>query len=354
MGAPTERGAVAKQTSKPWLDAPDERAEMCQTAGVLWLLSAAVVLLAALLPGGASENFAVMTAVGIYAIVFGIGSVTDWLSWSTAPMWQHALRFVATAPVLAAVQWGTGGASSFALPLMALPLFFAAYFYPPRFAWPMVALTVGVIAAPFAYDPSAIADGFASRFATFAVSGLTLTGVVLHLKGRLARAEIEQRRMAFRDPLTGLGNRRAFDMALAAAVDASERDERQAAVLFLDLDRFKQVNDVFGHEAGDMALCAVAGHCRSAVRPSDTLARIGGDEFALVAPRAGEDGAERLAAVLSAAVRHAAPAEGANPLEATVSWALLGRDGHDGAELMRTADRRLHAAKRHREPALAT
>jgi diguanylate cyclase (GGDEF)-like protein len=344
---------ATKQTSKPWLAAADERAEMCRTAGVLWLLSAAVVLLAALLPGGTSESYAVMTGVGIYAIAFGVGSVTDWLNWSSAPMWQHVLRFVATAPMLALVQWGTGGAASFALPLMALPLFFAAYFYPPRVAWPMVALTIGMLAAPFGYDPNAIADGYASRYATFAVSGLTLTGVVLHLKGRLARAEREQRLMAFRDPLTGLGNRRAFDSALAAAVEAAPGQERQAAVLFLDLDRFKQVNDLFGHEAGDRALCAVADQCRTAVRPSDTLARIGGDEFALVAPDAGVEGAERLASVLGDAVRHATPADGATPLEATVSWALLGRDGDDGAELMRMADRRLHAAKRLREPALS-
>jgi diguanylate cyclase (GGDEF)-like protein len=322
-------------------------------AGILWLLSAAVVLLAALLPGGLSENFGVMAAVGIYAIVFGVGSVTDRLGWSHAPLWKHVLRFVVTAPVLAAVQWATGGGSSFALPLMSLALFFAAYFYPPRIAWPLVALMIGVLAAPFAYDAHAVAEGFASRFAAFAVAGATLTGVVLHLKGRLVRAELEQRRMAFGDPLTGAGNRRAFDCALDAAVAQSAGSPCPAAVLFLDLDRFKQVNDVFGHEAGDRALCAVADHCRGAMRPSDTLARIGGDEFAVVAPHAGEDGAVRLASLLGEAVQHAAPAEGAEPLRATVSWALLGRDGDNGAELMRTADRRLHAAKRVRHGSVA-
>ena len=342
-----------QQGSHPWLAAPDERAEMGYTAGVLWLLSAAVVLLAALLPGGGQENFTVMTAVGIYAIVFGVGSILNWIPWASAPLWQHVFRFVVTAPMLGVVQWATGGASSFALPLMSLPLFFAAYFYKPRIAWPLVALTTGVLAAPFVYDPSAIAEGFASRFAAFAVAGGTLTGVVLHLKGRLSRAEIEQRRMAFRDPLTGVGNRRAFDSALQAAVERPAHGEQAAAVLFLDLDRFKQVNDIFGHEAGDRALCAVADHCRCAMRPSDTLARIGGDEFALVAPDAGEDGAVRLASLLDEAVRDAAPEEGAEPLRATVSWALLGQDGESGAELMRTADRRLHAAKRVRqEPAL--
>ncbi|MEX1141322.1 MAG: GGDEF domain-containing protein [Thermoleophilaceae bacterium] len=338
-------------TIQPWLAAPDERVEMGYTTGLLWLLSAAVVLLAGLLPGAAPASHGAMVAVGAYALLFGVASVSGRLPWARMPMWQHIARFVLTVPMLAVAQWGTGGADSFALPLIALPLFFAAYFYPPRVAWPLVGLLVCAMAAPFAYEPTAVADGFAAIYATFTVAALTLTGVVLHLKGRLLDAERTQREMAFRDPLTALSNRRAFDAALTAAVSAAADADRPTAVLFLDLDRFKRINDEYGHEAGDRALCAVADRCRSAVRPTDTLARIGGDEFAVVAPDAGSEGADRLAAVLADAVCQIAPAEGAEPLRATVSWALLGRDGSDGAELMRTADRRLYAAKRQRVPA---
>lgn len=333
---------------QPWLAAADERAQMGRTTGVLWLLSSGVVILAALLPSRAEADWPALIAVGAYAVVFGVASVAGWLPWARAPMWQHVTRFVLTVPLLAVVQWATGGADSFALPLIALPLFFAAYFYPPRLAWPLVVLLVCGMAAPFAYDGEAAAEGFAAVYATFAVSALTLTGVVLNLKGRLRDSERTQRRMAFRDPLTGIWNRRAFDWALDTAIGRSRDATRATALVFLDLDRFKRVNDELGHDAGDRLLQRVADRCRSAVRPSDTLARIGGDEFALVAPDAGEEGAERLAEVLREAVSDTALDDDGHPLQATVSWALLGEDGSDRAELMRAADRRLYAAKRRR------
>ncbi|MCD6727171.1 MAG: diguanylate cyclase [Solirubrobacteraceae bacterium] len=95
------------------------------------------------------------------------------------------------------------------------------------------------------------------------------------------------------DTLTGVGNRRALDRALAAA-----RDERRAtagiAVLFLDLDDFKQINDRFGHEAGDAMLRDIADRCAQLVRAGDTVARTGGDEFAVVCPDISQDSAAEL------------------------------------------------------------
>jgi diguanylate cyclase (GGDEF)-like protein len=176
---------------------------------------------------------------------------------------------------------------------------------------------------------------------------VVLTIVLRMLKSRLVAAEVHQRRMALLDPLTGLANRRGFDNALRAAVLARgeagqgrrESDDLPAfALLVLDLDRFKVVNDTHGHPAGDRLLRAVAAACANRVRPSDTLARIGGDEFAVVAPGAGVAGAERLADELRAAVRTAGA-------EATVAWAVHPDDGTDGETLLRTADRRLYLGK---------
>jgi diguanylate cyclase (GGDEF)-like protein len=110
------------------------------------------------------------------------------------------------------------------------------------------------------------------------------------------------------------------------------------ALLVLDLDRFKVVNDTHGHPAGDRLLRAVAAACATRVRPGDTLARIGGDEFAVIAPGAGVEGAERLSAELREAVRAAGG-------EATLAWAVCPEDGTDGQMLLRTADRRLYADK---------
>jgi len=110
-----------------------------------------------------------------------------------------------------------------------------------------------------------------------------------HADRHMARQEDD----LHRDVLTGVGNRLALDRALAAA-----RDERRAvagaAVLFLDLDDFKQVNDRLGHEAGDALLRDIAGRCVQLVRADDTVARTGGDEFAVVCPDIAHDAAAEL------------------------------------------------------------
>jgi diguanylate cyclase (GGDEF)-like protein len=91
----------------------------------------------------------------------------------------------------------------------------------------------------------------------------------------------EMARQARTDPLTGLLNRRAFLDELARRVDRLDREGMPGTLMFADLDHFKQLNDLRGHEAGDMALCVIANLLRDTVRPSDLVARLGGDEFAL-------------------------------------------------------------------------
>lgn len=106
------------------------------------------------------------------------------------------------------------------------------------------------------------------------------------------RHELEQQRaMALTDPLTGLGNRRAFDLELAEELRELRRQGRQFAIGFIDLDDFKQVNDRFGHELGDRVLQELAQLIRDACRSSDLVARIGGDEFATLHPNASQDDA---------------------------------------------------------------
>jgi diguanylate cyclase (GGDEF)-like protein len=93
--------------------------------------------------------------------------------------------------------------------------------------------------------------------------------------------QAEMFRQARTDPLTGLMNRRAFLEELSRRLDRLDREKQPGALLYLDLDNFKPVNDQLGHEAGDAALRAAAQLLRGAVRPTDLVARLGGDEFAL-------------------------------------------------------------------------
>lgn len=102
----------------------------------------------------------------------------------------------------------------------------------------------------------------------------------------LRQAHRDMSRMALTDALTGLANRTALANAMAAALDEARSGQRAPALLLLDMDSFKQVNDSFGHDAGDRVLTVVANRLKSIVRDGDTVARLGGDEFAILLPRA--------------------------------------------------------------------
>ena len=110
---------------------------------------------------------------------------------------------------------------------------------------------------------------------------LRVVGTLMDITQR-KQAEEAIRHMAFQDPLTGLPNRRLLMDRLQQALAASARHKRSGALLFLDLDRFKQLNDTRGHDVGDLLLQQVARRLQASVRAVDTVARIGGDEFVVL------------------------------------------------------------------------
>jgi diguanylate cyclase (GGDEF)-like protein len=151
---------------------------------------------------------------------------------------------------------------------------------------------------------------------------------------RYARRAAEYRYLAYRDPLTELPNRRAFDDHMIAL----SRPGQHNALLVIDVDKFKEINDTQGHEAGDALLRRLAQAIRSAVRAGDTVARIGGDEFTVLLPQCAQVEAHRVAEDIRAAVLEMSGGE----VTVSIGGAPLGADTR-GAVL--NADRALYAAK---------
>jgi diguanylate cyclase (GGDEF)-like protein len=152
------------------------------------------------------------------------------------------------------------------------------------------------------------------------------------------------RRQALEDPLTGLANRARFEQRLADAVSTAQAAGPHAALLLVDLDGFKAVNDRMGHAAGDAVLVAVAERLRSCTRAGDLVARLGGDEFVLLVEHTGE-GLPGLADRVTLALAAPIVVEGVTaPVSGSVG-AVLVTPGLDGAELLRRADRAMYQAK---------
>jgi diguanylate cyclase (GGDEF)-like protein len=158
----------------------------------------------------------------------------------------------------------------------------------------------------------------------------------------------EAQRLSTTDGLTGLWNFRYLSMSLAREIERSTRFERPLAVLMLDLDHFKAVNDTHGHARGDSVLRELAHRVQEQIREVDTFARYGGEEFVVVLPETTLEGAALLAERICLAVRRESfLVDGEDPLAITVSIgvAAFPEHGSSAATLMRAADKALYVAK---------
>jgi len=174
---------------------------------------------------------------------------------------------------------------------------------------------------------------------------VSLTGLMTDITGRKA-AESRLQELATHDTLTGLPNRALLGERVQQMLDACPYGG-SVAVMFLDLDRFKEVNDSFGHEMGDVLLCEVAARLRKVIRPTDVIARLGGDEFVVAAHCAsGQPAAQRIADKLLDVLTAPVPVGGIDVIVgASIGISMYPQDARTRELLFQTADTAMYRAK---------
>lgn len=195
-------------------------------------------------------------------------------------------------------------------------------------------------------DPNRPDAGLPLLLAAIGISLAVLLGALIMVWSRKERME-ELRREASQDSLTGLKNRRRFEEDLRLAMARARRERTTGALLMIDLDNFKRVNDSHGHPAGDRLIEEIAGVLRHRTRESDVLARLGGDEFAVVLPNSSAEEARVAAGAIGDAIReHRSEHDEVERITASVGVALFGDDPRMSIEtLVSEADTAMYAAK---------
>ncbi|HEU4976572.1 MAG TPA: GGDEF domain-containing protein [Baekduia sp.] len=308
-----------------------------QALMALYLMGAATLAVTLITPDSNTSDHGGIAIIGLLML-----SVSATLRvWRTSP----------DAVVLATYPLGIGLIAALvavAEPIALIPIFYvwpcvlAAYFLQRR----EVALTFVLVAVSFAVVLRwwVVPDARMIQWVSIVVVGAVLTGLIVALKDRLAVALVGLRELAARDPLTGALNRRAFAEAIDAAVARVRRGEQPCAVAVLDIDRFKSINDRFGHAEGDRALRHLTTVVTERTRGADVVGRMGGEEFAVLLHSADAAGAARF----GEDVRTALAALGDDPATSfTVSIGVAALDDGDGTaeSMLLAADRALYTAK---------
>ena len=236
---------------------------------------------------------------------------------------------------------------TYPLEFLCLPfVLWAAFRFGPREVTLVVAMLSSIAVwgtirgvGPFAdAGPDTAAWLLQAYVGVMAITGIAFASTVDERR----RAEAQLHELATTDPLTGLVNYRRLLDVLQAEIARSRRTGRPFALLLVDMDGLKKINDRFGHLAGSRAICRVAAVLRRSTRETDVVSRFGGDEFAVVLPESGDDGGH---AVLGR-VSEKLALEGTTPaLSVSGGHAVFPRDGDSPTLLLRAADRELYAAK---------
>lgn len=308
----------------------------------------AVVTATELLPGANGAHTSVAFACAGLALVYaGVQAV---IPAKPSLLWMFPFGSGAYIVLASGAIAATGGASSPIRVLLLFSVVYGAWFYESLPAvWILTAVMVATL-LPLAYDSHAYAAGPLGL--TVSLSAVLIVGSVLTILGRveLTRLRDAARNDANRDPLTELANRRALIRHLEKLC-AGRRSTDRFGLVFLDLDHFKQINTRLGHAGGDAALALVARALRESARQGDLVARIAGDEFAVVAPGISstalrELGQRLVHAVWESVRRDPMLQSAAVCLRSSAGAAMWPQDATDPDSLLHAADLALLAAKR--------
>jgi diguanylate cyclase (GGDEF)-like protein len=234
-----------------------------------------------------------------------------------------------------------GGPPAFSEFFYIWPAFYIGYFFTARAvaAW-LVMIALAYTAVLIAIEPAEAVTRW-----VVTVSVVSGAAIALHLLRRDVDRLLEQLRETARtDPLTTLLNRRGFDERFELELDRSRRTGDPVTLVVGDLDRFKELNDRFGHAAGDTALAAVAQTLSAGSRSIDTAARVGGEEFALLLPATDAAGGVEVAERLRGEISEITTSDG-EPLTISFGVVEAPRDGESPQELIDAGDRALYDAK---------
>lgn len=220
---------------------------------------------------------------------------------------------------------------------------YAAYVFADRRAIAaQIAFACLLILAPIAYDPGDAREHAILAF-TLIPTVIIAAGVVAYLRERLESSEARFRLLAERDPLTGVGNYRLLSQRFPEEMERHRLREHPLALIVIDLNDFKKVNDEHGHQYGDRVLQEVAGALMGSVRSTDVVIRHGGDEFSVVCPETGDASAGELAERLREGIEKVT-VDG-RPLGATTGHAIYPDDAESLNTLLAHADQVLRANK---------
>jgi diguanylate cyclase (GGDEF)-like protein len=314
---------------------------MARTFIYLFGVGATLLLVTLALPHSPDRDTTGLVLVGLAAYIAALGFL---VLYDGLPRWLfEASPLLGTVLVTLAVYFGGSDApSAYAMYYLWVALA-ACYFFQPAIAAIHLAIAsaaFGIALLVMGGDVTVPVLQWVMVTGTLAVVG----GLMIVLREQLQGLVAQLAAVARTDSLTGLANRRDLEERFASELERSTRTGRPLSILVLDLDWFKEFNDRFGHNAGDGALVRLAEALRRATRTSDVVARLGGEEFAVLAPETDEPEGQQLAERLRAEVKTTFARE-TEKMTVSCGVATFPVHGITAGELLHAADRALYEAK---------